>query len=405
MNSETFIDKFESQLSARICYPGKTILRVPKQKNGYTEYEVLDLLNAGPHNIIYKVADPETGNPLVVKILTESDGLGSGEGLILTQLDHPNIIKLISHSRRNGKHYLILEYVDGGDLYKYVYNKKRLSEKEAKTIFRQIVDALIYAYSKSICHRDVKAENVLLTTDGRAILADWEFGTPFINNYPRKHNCGSRYHSSPEIWTNKMYVGPEADAWALGVTLYSMVSGFYPFSGETTSSTISEVINGEYDIFEDWSVSLVDLIDGLLEADMSKRLTLYEIRDHPWLNCMETLSLSDYLDGLASLEFSQNSQNSQDSRDGRTSIEDSENRSYLSTDTSTEDRSSNSSFSQIPNHLDLKISLPFDLLPPVRGIDLFEDNGRAYIDPPKNKKRRLIRRLSPRAIWKSLRKR
>src|SRR6187402_891099 len=126
--------------------------------------------------------------------------------------------------------YLVLEYVDNGELFEHITAKGRLDEEEAVKYFRQILSAVGYCHSFKICHRDLKPENILLTKNLDIKIAD--FGMAALHQSPDhklKTSCGSPHYAAPELIKGSTYRGNGVDIWSMGVILYAMLSGELPF--------------------------------------------------------------------------------------------------------------------------------------------------------------------------------
>lgn len=120
-----------------------------------------------------------------------------------------------------------MEYIGGGSLHGYLKSKpnRRLEENDAKRIFKEIVESLKYCHSRCITHRDIKLENVLLDDHGAIKMIDFGFSTCIPNDKKIKIFCGTPSYMAPEIVTKSEYCGPPADIWALGVLLFTCLSG------------------------------------------------------------------------------------------------------------------------------------------------------------------------------------
>ena len=110
---------------------------------------------------------------------------------------------------------------------------RRLDERESKRIFSQLVKGVCYCHTKNIVHRDIKLENILLDEKLNVKLID--FGFSIIKMPSKKLNifCGTPSYMAPEIVSKSQYSGPEADIWALGIVLFLMLCGYFPFKGKT----------------------------------------------------------------------------------------------------------------------------------------------------------------------------
>jgi serine/threonine protein kinase len=188
---------------------------------------------------------------------------------------------------------IVTELCSGGDLLQHVLSRGRLPESEARYLFKQLCEAVLAAHAAGICHRDIKLENIFLRADGSAVLGDWGFAGDCARDASSRLQAplGSLHYSAPEIVAGRSYVGPEVDAWSLGVVLYALVTGCFPFRSADTSAVASFIITGNYHPPTRVSPACVDLVASLLALDASRRLrTLESIaqRRHPFLDGRNT---------------------------------------------------------------------------------------------------------------------
>lgn len=141
---------------------------------------------------------------------------------------------------------LVMEYAAGGELYDYLSERKKLTEQEARRIFRQIATAVFYCHKHKICHRDLKLENILLDQVGNAKIADFGLSNVFDEQRLLNTFCGSPLYASPEIVKGTPYHGPEVDCWSLGVLLYTLVYGAMPFDGSNFKRLVKQISQSDY---------------------------------------------------------------------------------------------------------------------------------------------------------------
>lgn len=245
-------------------------------------YTVGDLIGSGGMGQVYRGTDKRNNQPVAIKKLhgglKQSDDIErfKREGQALRDLDHPNIVKLIDMLEVDGAHYLVMDYIAGGDL-KHLLDERKLTLDETLRMMLDLADALTRAHKLGIIHRDLKPANVLIDGDGVLRLTD--FGVALIKQRDRISQTGSLVGSID-------YLPPEAingeepdartDIWAFGVMLFEMVSGQHPFGGETITERLMNIINAPMPDLEtmqpDLPVTLVDLIYRMLERDSLSRL-------------------------------------------------------------------------------------------------------------------------------------
>jgi len=208
---------------------------------------------------------------------------------ILGKMNHSNILKLYDAFDTDNHVILATEYIRGKSLHAHIKSQpnRKLEEWEAKRIFKQIVCGIEYCHSRSIVHRDIKLENLLLSEHNEAKVIDFGFSTRMPNNKKIKIFCGTPSYMSPEIVLRKEYTGPPADIWALGVLLYAMLCGTFPFKGKNDKELYRAISTVKISFPEHLSESAISLIRRILQFDPEKRPTASEIVKDPWLTTNE----------------------------------------------------------------------------------------------------------------------
>ncbi|OAQ96847.1 hypothetical protein LLEC1_03716 [Akanthomyces lecanii] len=204
------------------------------------------------------------------------------EVAILKLIEHPNIMKLYDIWENRSEIYLILEYIDQGDLFTFINTKGRLSEQVAIFFFRQMISAIAYCHSFNICHRDLKPENILITADLQIKIAD--FGMAALHQtatHQLATACGSPHYAAPELLKNRQYRGDKADIWSMGVILYAMLSATLPFDDPDLRVMMGKTKKGVYEMPKHVSPEAEDLIRRMLQVNPERRINLHEIWKHP----------------------------------------------------------------------------------------------------------------------------
>jgi serine/threonine protein kinase len=193
---------------------------------------------------------------------------------------HKNIIDLIYVNPMDDHMSIILEYAEGGDLFTYVRNKIKLSENECKYFILQIIEAIEHCHMNNIVHCDIKLENILLTKDHVVKLAD--FGYSHYNLSIPNFVGGTIPYIAPEMIKKTILDETKLDIYAIGVCLYILLHGKYPFEANNLKEIYLQIILNKYTISDDISIICTDLLIKLLEPDPDKRISIEQIKKHPW---------------------------------------------------------------------------------------------------------------------------
>ena len=222
---------------------------------------------------------------------------------LMKKLNHPNITKILEMFEDDDYILIAMEYINGGNLFSFVKKRRKLSEKTAKFLFRQIILGIKHIHSQKIVHRDIKLENILIDLNNNIKICDFGIGRILSSKKQMLHDkCGTPMYMAPEILLsskNKGYEGFPVDIWSSGISLYIMLSGTLPFNLKNNeSSSMDEennnnielqysIINKEPKKIEKISEEAKDLLKGLLNKNPQKRLTIEQILNHPWLKSDE----------------------------------------------------------------------------------------------------------------------
>lgn len=255
------------------------------------------ILGQGAFAIVHEASSLEPPHePYAIKViarhrLTDPTDLRhfQDEVLILLDLQHQHIISL--HELYKTAHYffVVMEKLDGGELFDRLCQRNVLSEKEARDIMKTVFDAIGYCHERQVAHRDLKPENLLLTTphqDAKVKIADFGFARKVARPNSLSTRCGSPAYMSPEIVNYKMY-DERVDNWSLGVVVYTILGGYNPFVRDTLHLTLQQIRQSNYQLtgpeWEGISRDAKRFIKALLNSDPVHRLTAQEALMHPWM--------------------------------------------------------------------------------------------------------------------------
>jgi 5'-AMP-activated protein kinase catalytic alpha subunit len=148
---------------------------------------------------------------------------------ILRRTRHMNIVRLYESFETASHIVFVMEVCGAGDLLTYVRRRRKLKEDVAKHVFKQIIEGLKYCHSKNILHRDIKLDNILLTSEGDVKICDFGVSKLVKPGEVMTEQCGTPAYIAPEVFENKGYEGYASDVWSAGVVLYAMLYGTVPF--------------------------------------------------------------------------------------------------------------------------------------------------------------------------------
>jgi len=224
---------------------------------------------------------------------------------LMKRFNHKNITKILEVFNDEEYMLIIMEYINGGNLFSFVKKRRKLSEKMSKFLFRQIILGIQHIHSKNVVHRDIKLENILIDFNNNVKICDFGIGKVLNSEDELLYDkCGTPMYMAPEIILSNDdngYKGFPVDIWSSGITLYIMLSGNLPFNfknkdnkkpcnslnnnmkSKNNSYLQNQIINEKPKDIDNISEEAKNLLKGLLNKNPLKRLTCEEILNHPWL--------------------------------------------------------------------------------------------------------------------------
>ena len=271
------------------------VFSVYKSSNNYNQYEFLKSIKSGGFGKVFLAREISSNREFAIKEISIQNFSNeelyniSREYMILKQMSHNNIINFHSFFTYNNKFYTVMDYARGGELSNLLEIKKKLSEEETKNIFKQIYNAVCYIHSKNIIHRDLKPNNILFLDEEKTHIVIIDFGISGIanGNHREQIKAGTVKFLPPEMLSGKEFSSnSRLDMWALGVILYRMVEGCYPFEGKNYKETINNIFKAKLEFNPKIRISppLKQLLEGLLEKNYRFRIDNDNHLFNKWFN-------------------------------------------------------------------------------------------------------------------------
>jgi len=229
--------------------------------------------------------------PMALKILKKSEVIRlkqvehvKAEKEILLSIAHPFVVNMLAVFQDDKRLCMLLEYVNGGELFSYLRKEGRLPNDHAAFYAGEIILAFQYLHNIHIVYRDLKPENLLIDTDGHLKITD--FGFAKVVEDRTWTLCGTPEYLAPEIIQSKGH-GKAVDWWALGILIFEMLAGYPPFYDENPFGIYQKVLAGKIDFPRHFEVKAKDLIKRLLTPDRAKRFGCLkngaeDIKKHKW---------------------------------------------------------------------------------------------------------------------------
>eukprot|EP00741_Cyanophora_paradoxa_P023522 tig00021589_g22724.t1 len=290
-SKETFAAASEADQKAWV----EAIYNATHYGNINDKYEVKDQIGSGGFSEVRIGKEKATGIEWAIKIISRKTFTQNKKDLlteiaIMRAVRHANIVHLNEVIESRESLHFVLEYMRGGDLVTRILERGSQSEKDAASAVKQVLAAVAYLHETGIVHRDLKLENcVYSNNENTSLIKLIDFGLSKFDgrSEPGPYRLvGTPEYMAPEILRQKGYDKP-VDMWACGVLTYILLSGCYPFSGDTNEATFREILRARVDFPDsEWahvSEGAKSLIRRLLEADPAKRLTAKQAQQDPWI--------------------------------------------------------------------------------------------------------------------------
>ncbi len=270
---------------------------IEAERSGQTipGFKLLGKLGAGAMATVFKGKQLSLDRDVAIKILPRKFSSNPqfverfyAEGRAAASLNHPNIVQAFDVGKAGDYHYFVMEYVDGRTVYDDIVKHKRFSENEAIEIAIQVAEALMHAHERGLIHRDVKPKNIMINKDGVVKLADLGLARAMSDKEAAEAESGKAfgtpYYISPEQIRGETTIGPPADIYSLGATLYHMVAGNVPYDGKNPSSVMHKHLKAELVAPDHVNAKLSAGISEIIEMMMAKKVS------HRYRSCQDLLT-------------------------------------------------------------------------------------------------------------------
>ena len=266
------------------------ILKYKKMQNDFlSDYQIKETIGKGTFSEVKLGINKITKEKVAIKILKKKKIVNNAEKIrlereinILKKINHINLIKTHKINEDSDNYYIVMEYCENGELFNYIVDRQKLDEEESSYFFYQLINGLNYIHHKNIVHRDLKPENLLLGKGN--ILKIVDFG---LSNYYEEDNllstpCGSPCYASPEMVCGNKYNGLLIDIWSCGIIIFAMTCGFLPFEDANNEILFKKIMKCKIDYPDFLTKNILDIMKRILIVDPNKRITIPEIKKHPF---------------------------------------------------------------------------------------------------------------------------
>ncbi|CAM9665891.1 unnamed protein product [Ectocarpus sp. 4 AP-2014] len=268
------------------------------------KYQVGRTIGEGTFGKVKLAINTENGEKMAIKVLDKSiiqrQNMGAQvkrEISIMKLVRHPYVVQLKEVLASSSKIFLVCELITGGELFDKIVEKQRFTEDEARFYFRQLLEGMEYCHSQGVCHRDLKPENILLDGAGNVKISDFGLSNLYSGGDDEAlkllhTTCGTPNYVAPEVLADKGYDGRMADVWSMGVILYVLLAGFLPFDEPSMSTLFSKIQAADFSYPRWFSPEARSVIDRILVPDPKQRLTLAQMKAHPFWEAGTAVEIS-----------------------------------------------------------------------------------------------------------------
>jgi len=270
----------------------------PISKISKDDFELLNVIGKGSFGKVMQVRKKDDGKIYAMKVLRKEAIIArkqvthtKAEKSILQKIQHPFIVQLHYAFQTKDKLYMILDYINGGELFFHLKKEGRFQETRVRFYASEIVCALAHLHSLGIVYRDLKPENILLNSEGHITITDFGLSKQIKMDEGTHTFCGTPEYLAPEVLKGQGH-GIAVDWWSLGTLVFEMLTGLPPFYSQNINIMYQKILNGELRFPSYVSPEAQSLLEGLLTRDVEKRLGSgpdgsNEVKRHHFFNGMD----------------------------------------------------------------------------------------------------------------------
>jgi calcium-dependent protein kinase len=266
------------------------------ERNFYADYKLgKDIIGYGTHGEVRTCVHIQTDRLFAVKLINKASlpaevirhRLIQKQFNLILSLNHPSILKLYEFYEDRGNYFIVMEYVQGGDLFEKLKKVQYFTETAAARIMKQILSAIAHMHSKGIAHRDIKPENIMIEEKQGDIVVkiiDFDTAIPFQGKV-LKDKQGSSYYLAPEVIKGEY--NEKCDVWSAGITMYVLLTNTFPFATEDSDEVEIAILDGKLDLDylreEGISNEAISLLCKTLDKNIDSRFSAYDASNHGWI--------------------------------------------------------------------------------------------------------------------------
>lgn len=269
------------------------IVAAQKKKVTKEDFDLLCVIGRGSFGKVMQVKHKGTGKIYAMKVMRKDAIIAKNqvahtrdEKSILQRIQHPFIVNLRFAFQTKDKLYMIMDYVNGGELFFHLKKEGKFSEERVRLYAAEISSALMHLHSHGIIYRDLKPENILIDKDGHIVITDFGLSKEVPKDDSTHTFCGTPEYLAPEVLKGQGHSYP-VDWWSLGTLIYEMLTGLPPFYSKHINIMYQKILSAPLTFPGSMSDSARSLLEGFLTRDPEKRLGGDAVREHPFFKDLD----------------------------------------------------------------------------------------------------------------------